>query len=236
MPRGLAIFVRTRTAHPAASFPREPACFASPRFIPLSQGWALPAEGSRPLASPALLFSSCPDQSVCLFPDPKNLMGYCVTSRDRWPSYPTHPSSACACPPQGLFMLGRVFCYVFPPHTHPGLPAGSMEPWKPHGSHRALAKHAVFVLCSLGLSKFAVVPLNDEGLQRHSLEGWRRGGGHGLGWLCKVITQGPRAQRDARLTPQTCPICHGPVRNLPEFPLLSKGRPPGSAERAQGIN
>lgn len=38
-------------------------------------------------------------------------------------------------------------------------------------------------------------------------------------------------QGDTRLTLQTRPICHGPVRNLPEFPLLSKGRQPGRAER-----
>lgn len=34
------------------------------------------------------------------------------------------------------------------------------------------------------------------------------------------------------LTLQTCSICHEPVRNLPEFPLLSKGRHRGRAERA----
>lgn len=65
------------------------------------------------------------------------------------------------------------------------------------------------------------------------------GRGHWPGWLCKVktrfITRG-QEQGDTRLTLQTCPIRHGPVRNLPEFPLLSKGRPPGSAESAQGIN
>ena len=79
----------------------------------------------------------------------------------------------------------------------------------------------------------------------HSLEGWRRGGGPapfwGTAWLAlqsqnKIHYPGAGSREIHRLTPQTCPICHGPVRKLPEFPLLSKGRHPGSAERAHGLN
>lgn len=48
----------------------------------------------------------------------------------------------------------------------------------------------------------------------------------------KIHYPGAGSREIHHLTLQTCPICHGPVRNLPEFPLLSKGRHPGRAERA----
>lgn len=80
---------------------------------------------------------------------------------------------------------------------------------------------------------------------RRSFEGLQRGGAGllsgalaGLAWSSqnKIHYPGAGSREIHRLTLRTCPICHGPVRNLPEFLLLSKGRHPGSAERARGIN
>lgn len=64
-----------------------------------------------------------------------------MTPRDRWPSYPT-PAPACAWPSQGLFMLGRLFCYIAPlHHHHPQLSQRApVEPWKPHELSRGLSK------------------------------------------------------------------------------------------------
>lgn len=80
---------------------------------------------------------------------------------------------------------------------------------------------------------------------RRLFEGLQRGGAGllsgvlaGLAWPSqnKIHYPGAGSREIHRLTLQTYPICHRPVRNLPEFPLLSKGRHPGSAERAHGIN
>lgn len=48
----------------------------------------------------------------------------------------------------------------------------------------------------------------------------------------KIHYPGARSREIHCLTLQTRSICHEPVRNLPEFPLLSKGRHQGRAERA----
>lgn len=54
-------------------FPQRTCLLCLSQVYPSIQGWALPAEGSRLLASPALLFSSCPE-SVCPFPDTQDIV------------------------------------------------------------------------------------------------------------------------------------------------------------------
>lgn len=190
------------------------------------------------LASPTL-FCSGPEESTCRLPTPRTL------GDTLWP-----PGSHIALfPPQ--ILLWPVLWGALPLHPgegflllfliSPSSPSGlSLSPGNCTSSPSTLAKHAMFLLSTHRLSKFGIVSLHYEGVPKTGadLKGCSREGlgsflGHWLGWLRqnKIHYPGGGSREIHRLTLQTCPICHGPVRALPEFPLLSKGRPPGSAER-----
>lgn len=125
-------------------------CLLSP-LCPLESRRGSPCRGFSPFCLPCPLFCSCPAVSVSL-PRPQGPYGILYDSQGRWPSYPT-PGPACVCPARAFSCWGG-FSVTSPPPPHPTPRSPSGLGWSPGnhtGSHRALAKHSVFVLCSRSL-------------------------------------------------------------------------------------
>lgn len=119
--RCLAIFVRTRMAQQAASFPREPACFASPRFTPRFRGGL---SLQRVLAFwPPLPCSSAPARSQCA---PSQTPRILCDSQGPM-ALLSHPSSRLCLAQPGPFHAGEAFLLhsAPPPPPPPALTAGS---------------------------------------------------------------------------------------------------------------